>query len=49
MIERKKYEDFIVFLAPFINSLGGIAIDLYAPSLPSIGAEFSVSASVMQR
>ncbi|OBX75340.1 MFS transporter [Moraxella atlantae] len=48
MMERKKYEDFIVFLAPFINSLGGIAIDLYAPSLPSIGAEFSASASMMQ-
>lgn len=43
-----RYENFIIFLAPFINSLGGIAIDLYAPSLPSIGAEFSASPSMMQ-
>ena len=43
-----QYENFIIFLAPFINSLGGIAIDLYAPSLPSIGAEFLASPSMMQ-
>ncbi|MGP5068866.1 multidrug effflux MFS transporter [Psychrobacter faecalis] len=43
-----RYENFIIFLAPLINSLGGIAIDLYAPSLPSIGAEFSASPSMMQ-
>lgn len=45
---RLRHENFIVFLAPLINSLGGIAIDLYAPSMPAIGTEFGVSASVMQ-
>jgi Bcr/CflA subfamily drug resistance transporter len=45
---RHKYETFVVFLAALINSLGGAAIDLYAPSMPAIGAEFGVSASVMQ-
>ncbi|HKS13356.1 MAG TPA: multidrug effflux MFS transporter [Pseudomonas sp.] len=44
----KRYENFIVFLAPLINSVGGIAIDLYAPSLPSIGRELGASASLMQ-
>ncbi|MGI0119132.1 multidrug effflux MFS transporter [Zooshikella sp. RANM57] len=44
----KRYENFIIFLAPFINSVAGIAIDLYAPSLPSIGREFSVNSTIMQ-
>ncbi|AUH02008.1 MFS transporter [Prodigiosinella confusarubida] len=48
MSTNKRYENFIVFLAPLINSVGGIAIDLYAPSLPSIGREFGTSAGIMQ-
>ncbi|MDP9043674.1 MAG: MFS transporter [Pseudomonadota bacterium] len=44
----KRYENFIVFLAPLINSVGGIAIDLFAPSIPAIGREFAVSAGTMQ-
>ncbi|MNZ88292.1 Bicyclomycin resistance protein [compost metagenome] len=48
MNANKRYENFIVFLAPLINSVGGIAIDLYAPSLPSIGHELSASPSLMQ-
>lgn len=43
-----RYESFLIFLAPLINSVAGIAIDLYAPSLPAIGREFSVSAATMQ-
>ncbi|OLP58967.1 MFS transporter [Xaviernesmea oryzae] len=43
-----RYESFLIFLAPLINSVAGIAIDLYAPSLPAIGREFSVSAEMMQ-
>jgi MFS transporter, DHA1 family, multidrug resistance protein len=48
MAISKQYANFLVFLAPLINSVGGIAIDLYAPSIPSIGREFSVSSNVMQ-
>ncbi|PWB31616.1 MFS transporter [Pseudomonas sp. SDI] len=48
MSQNKRYENFIVFLAPFINSVGGIAIDLYAPSIPSIGRELAASPSLMQ-
>lgn len=48
MNASKRYENFIVFLAPLINSVGGIAIDLYAPSIPSIGRELSASPSLMQ-
>jgi Bcr/CflA subfamily drug resistance transporter len=44
----KRYENFIVFLAPLINSVGGIAIDLYAPSIPSIGRELAASPPLMQ-
>lgn len=44
----KRYENFIIFLAPLINSVGGIAIDLYAPSIPSIGKELAASPSLMQ-
>lgn len=48
MNANKRYENFIVFLAPLINSLGGIAIDLYAPSIPSIGHELAAGPSLMQ-
>lgn len=48
MNATKRYENFIVFLAPLINSVGGIAIDLYAPSIPSIGRELSASPALMQ-
>lgn len=48
MNRPKRYENFIVFLAPLINSVGGIAIDLYAPSIPSIGRELAASPTLMQ-
>ncbi|MBB1608829.1 MULTISPECIES: multidrug effflux MFS transporter [Pseudomonas] len=48
MNANKRYENFIVFLAPLINSLGGIAIDLYAPSIPSMGRELGAGPSLMQ-
>ncbi|WP_263262378.1 multidrug effflux MFS transporter [Pseudomonas sp. RIT-PI-S] len=48
MNTNKRYENFIVFLAPLINSVGGIAIDLYAPSIPSIGRELAASPMLMQ-
>ena len=48
MHANTRYENFIVFLAPLVNSLGGIAIDLYAPSLPSIGRELGAGPALMQ-
>lgn len=42
------YVDYIVVLAPLLNSMSGIGIDLYAPSLPSIGRELGASAALMQ-
>ncbi len=48
MVKATREEDVIVFLAPLINSVAGIAIDLYAPSMPSIGREFGVTTSYMQ-
>ncbi|AMO69978.1 MAG: Bcr/CflA subfamily drug resistance transporter [Zhongshania aliphaticivorans] len=44
----KRYENYIVFLAPLINSVAGIAIDLYAPSIPSIGLELDASPMLMK-
>jgi DHA1 family bicyclomycin/chloramphenicol resistance-like MFS transporter len=48
MYITKRYESFLLFLAPLINSIGGITIDLYAPSIPSIGKELGASANMMQ-
>lgn len=42
------YETYIVVLAPLLNSMSGIGIDLYAPSLPAIGQELGASAALMQ-
>lgn len=47
MVPSKKAENFTIFLASLINSLGGIAIDLYAPSIPSIGRALQTSQAVM--
>jgi MFS family permease len=46
--QARSYENFVIVIAPLLNSVSGIAIDLYAPSMPSIGREFGVSAIVMQ-
>ncbi|WP_198661317.1 MFS transporter [Acidithiobacillus ferrivorans] len=43
----KRSENFTIFLAAFINSLGGIGIDLYAPSIPAIGRALHTSQAVM--
>lgn len=47
MAPSRKAENFTIFLASLINSLGGIAIDLYAPSIPSIGRALQTSQAVM--
>lgn len=48
MHHDRRYENFVVFLAPLINSVAGIAIDLYAPSLPAIGRELAATPALMQ-
>jgi MFS family permease len=45
----RSYESFLIVLAPLLNSISGIATDLYAPSLPAIGQEFDISAALAQQ
>lgn len=44
----RAFELFLLILCPLLNSVAGIVIDLYAPSMPAIGREFGVSAEAMQ-
>lgn len=44
----RDYVGYIVILAPLINSVSGIAIDLFAPSMPAIAAHMQVSDNSMQ-
>ena len=46
--KNQSYHNYIIFIAALMNSIAGLAIALYAPSLPSIGKEFAVSEVVMQ-
>jgi predicted MFS family arabinose efflux permease len=48
MEPTERQVDYVIFLAPLINSVAGIAIDLFAPSIPAIGREFGVSIATMQ-
>lgn len=45
----RSYESYLILLAPLLNSISGIATDLYAPSLPAIGQEFDISAALAQQ
>lgn len=42
------FELFVMIICPLMNSVAGIVIDLYAPSMPAIGREFGASAEAMQ-
>ncbi len=44
----RDYTGYVIIIAPLLNSLSGIAIDLFAPSMPAIGAEFGASVAQMQ-
>jgi MFS family permease len=44
----RDYVAYVIVMAPLLNSVSGIAIDLFAPSMPSIGRAFGVSNEVMQ-
>lgn len=42
------FELFVMAFCPLLNSVAGIVIDLYAPSMPAIGREFGASVAAMQ-
>src|SRR3990167_1779381 len=42
-LEGEAYLTLLVVMAPLLNFLSGINIDLYAPSMPAIGKYFGVS------
>jgi len=44
----RDYVAYVIVMAPLLNSVSGIAIDLFAPSMPSIAREFSVSDGIIQ-
>ena len=44
----RDYEGYVILVAPLLNSVSGIAIDLFAPSMPAIARELHVSGAVMQ-
>ncbi|MCF6776590.1 multidrug effflux MFS transporter [Thiotrichales bacterium 19X7-9] len=45
-LDDKKFDLFLLFLAPLITSINGISIDLYTPSLPAIAQAFDTSAQI---
>ena len=45
----RSYESYLIVLAPLLNSISGIATDLYAPSLPAISEEFGITAALAQQ
>lgn len=44
----RDYVAYVIVMAPLLNSVSGIAIDLFAPSMPSIAREFAVSDDTIQ-
>lgn len=44
----RDYVAFVIIMAPLLNSVSGIAIDLFAPSMPAIAQQFGVSNGVLQ-
>lgn len=44
----RDYVAYVIVMAPLLNSVSGISIDLFAPSMPAIARAFSVSDGVLQ-
>lgn len=42
------WELFVMIFCPLLNSVAGIVIDLYAPSMPAIGREFQANSAAME-
>ena len=47
-INSNSYLKFIMFIAPFLNFLPGLNLDMYAPSMPAIAKHFSVSVMIVK-
>ncbi|MCF6765550.1 MFS transporter [Thiotrichales bacterium 19S3-7] len=45
-LDDKKFDLFLLFLAPLITSVNGIFIDLYTPSLPAIALAFNTTGQI---
>ena len=45
-IKDNTYLTLIMILAPLLNFLSGINIDMYAPSMPSIARYYSISTAI---
>ncbi|WP_226504617.1 MFS transporter [Pseudomonas sp. MWU16-30317] len=48
MRSPRDYVAYVIIMAPLLNSVSGIAIDLFAPSMPAIARQFGVSDGVLQ-
>lgn len=47
-LKERTYLKLMIFILPLINFVSGIAIDLYAPSMPAIATEFNVTSQSVQ-
>jgi MFS family permease len=47
-LQRNTYLLLIMFLAPALNFLAGVGIDLYAPSMPAIADQFHISIALVK-
>lgn len=47
-LEEKHYLAWVIFLAPMLNFLSGMSIDLYAPSLPAMADYFQTSMTTIK-
>lgn len=47
-LNRDDYISILIILMPLLNFLGGVNIDIYAPSMPSIAAQFHASMGVVK-
>ncbi|MFF7710820.1 MFS transporter [Pseudomonas sp. NPDC007930] len=48
MTATARYIGYVIVMAPLLNSVSGIAIDLFAPSMPAIARAFGASAGQLQ-
>ncbi|MGI4838199.1 MAG: MFS transporter [Janthinobacterium lividum] len=48
MRSPRDYVAYVIIMAPLLNSVSGIAIDLFAPSMPAIARQFGASDGVLQ-
>jgi len=47
-LRKETYLSLLIWLAPLLNFLPGLNIDMYAPSMPAIARHFAVSAMAVK-